>query len=509
MISLCYYNVSGLILGVRPGVNQEIAFSFMMNESKDAVSAGDLMDVNNQHGSNLSSNSGINPLLKQNVQLERFNDLTATSQNDFIELENIKTCLNAQKIDQDSQLFQAINALIWKVECLMKEKNDLLMAESSRMGLLLTQNPPPSTAASTINYETDEETLENETGWTTQKKKKTRKTNFNKNEVTKKPPPIKVETEDVKTLSTLAKQSVGEADNFSIKPINEKVVKINFENSDGYRKMISSLKANKVSFHTYENKQTRPIRVMAKGLHHQWTESEILEELKTQGYKILQVSKKLSSKDKAQLDMFVLSFDRDENIDSIYKINRILHNVVEICPIKGGKLVPQCKNCQEFGHTKNHCNKVPRCVKCAKNHLTINCEKPNNTRAKCANCNGDHPANYRGCTVAKEAQALRKQQKKADKQGIKNPIINKKSVTPGSKVQGQTKGQNQVSNKSWAQVAGQKQVPQPSSSSGPDQTLQLILNEVRGLTSVVTTLTSRVDAIEKRSKPGRKPKDKK
>ncbi|KAI5751864.1 hypothetical protein M8J77_011563 [Diaphorina citri] len=474
-----------------------------------------------------------NPLLTSGQQLQRFTNLSQTSAEDFQELEVIKQQLKTFSLPQPLQaLEQVISRLVWKLEAVLKEKNDLILADNMRASIASTSPksaPPassvkqnrPSTAQSMI-FETDEEdTVEEEGEWTTHTNKKkrkgtnqrTRKINSriqepqekkpNQEGAQRKPPPIKVETTDVKSLTTLAKESAG--DGFVIKPLNDKILKVNLENSDDYRKMVSSLKEKEISFHTYENKQTRPIRVVAKGLHHQWTEAEIFCELQTLGYKIINVSRKLSNKDKSPLNMVVLSFGREENIESIYKINRILHNVVEICPIKGDRLVPQCKRCQDFGHTKNHCNITPRCVKCAQNHLTINCEKQPNTRAKCANCNGDHPANYRGCSVAKEAQAMRKQQRKAAREASQ-PARSKTAPAKKPQNKNSVKAGNPPKT-SWAQVVRGNNAPPPKpSSQGSDQTLSLILNEIRGLKSEITSLATRVEAIEQRSKPGRKPK---
>ena len=67
--------------------------------------------------------------------------------------------------------------------------------------------------------------------------------------------------------------------------------------------------------------------------------------------------------------------------------------------------VAQCMKCQEYGHTKNYCNKVPVCVKCTKNHLTKNCLiKEKTIEVIWTNCDGSHPASYKGCIVRKQLQ---------------------------------------------------------------------------------------------------------
>nr|XP_022914621.1 alpha-tocopherol transfer protein-like [Onthophagus taurus] len=48
-----------------------------------------------------------------------------------------------------------------------------------------------------------------------------------------------------------------------------------------------------------------------------------------------------------------------------------------------------------------------RCVKCAGEHWTNKCTKAKEIPAKCFNCGENHPANYRGCIVIKELQAIR------------------------------------------------------------------------------------------------------
>jgi len=80
---------------------------------------------------------------------------------------------------------------------------------------------------------------------------------------------------------------------------------------------------------------------------------------------------------------------------------------VEVTPYRKTGLLPQCKNCQSWGHTKSYCHKESRCVKCAGKHTTESCSKPKEVPPKCYNCGENHPANYRGCVVAKELQALR------------------------------------------------------------------------------------------------------
>ena len=65
------------------------------------------------------------------------------------------------------------------------------------------------------------------------------------------------------------------------------------------------------------------------------------------------------------------------------------------------KEILQCKRCQRYGHTQKYCNHTFRCVKSAGTHPTDQCRKSPETPAKCIHCQGDHPANYKGCSAYK------------------------------------------------------------------------------------------------------------
>lgn len=70
-------------------------------------------------------------------------------------------------------------------------------------------------------------------------------------------------------------------------------------------------------------------------------------------------------------------------------------------------------------------------MKCAGNHLTKDCKKKDLKTPKCINCQGNHPANYRGCELAKH------------KQREKNEILRRKRL---SKIEQQQITQQQKNN---------------------------------------------------------------
>ena len=108
---------------------------------------------------------------------------------------------------------------------------------------------------------------------------------------------------------------------------------------------------------------------------------------------------------KQPLLLFLVELEPRNNNKDIYDIEKLLNTVVKEEPLRHKKDIPQCIRCQQYGRTKNYCNRSPACVKCAKNHLTIHCPSTGKIEeVRCYNCNGKHPASYKGCEAKKQLQ---------------------------------------------------------------------------------------------------------
>ena len=226
------------------------------------------------------------------------------------------------------------------------------------------------------------------------------------------PPPINViDITDYSRLRTLLVPVTDKE--FRVTSLNNDVWKINAPDPESYRALTRKLDDNGIQWYTYENKNERPIRVVARGLHASCSSEDIQDNLKKRGFKILDavniIRKEREENEKGEqvitkrgLPLFMLSFDNKESVEKIYQIRNILNIICKIEPLrKNSKLIPQCKRCHGFNHTQAYCRKVPRCVKCAGKHLTKNCTINRQTEPKCINCNEFHPAIYRRCVVAK------------------------------------------------------------------------------------------------------------
>lgn len=345
-----------------------------------------------------------------------------------------------------------------QIEILQQQLNCVAMS---------TNNTPKTsnmeTSSAVVEYDTDEEELARETEWIRMKSRKKRKINTSPTlspqetinppvieKVKKIPPPPPIIVDGVFNYQKFYDSITSKlrADTFTIKMLNGNSVKINACNDEAYRATTKMLKELSSLWHSYENKQERPIRVMAKKLPFTCTPERIVEDLKGKDFKIEEAVNKLSWKTKEPLNMFMLSFSNDEDIKKIYGIKHIMGCVVEIQPLRTAKLIPQCKRCQVYGHTHKYCSKEARCVKCTGKHLTKDCTKPAEMKPKCVLCGEAHPASYRGCMVAKEMQKMRSKHIKKTPATLPSSSSSKQQVSPPSKIL-PTKN----SQKSYAQAA--------------------------------------------------------
>lgn len=303
------------------------------------------------------------------------------------------------------------------------------------------------------------------------------------------PPPIVVD--GIENFNEIHEKLDRMMSGFRVKIMNDECIKINVPDEECYRNLTRMLNNEKRAWHSYENKQNRPIKVMAKSLHHSCNPEKIVNELRKRGFKAIDAVNKLQWKTKQPLNMFMLVFSQDEDINKIFGITDILGIRVEIHPIRKSNLVPQCKRCQAYGHTQRYCGKPPRCVKCPGKHLTRDCPKSEEELPKCVHCGENHPANYRGCVVAKEMQKLKNKLVKKislPKQPLreKQQPQGKRNNTPGSYSQAVTGAAHINEN-------GQSNNKQNDST---EQVLQLILDKLNKQEQVFKHFEERLTKLE-------------
>lgn len=356
---------------------------------------------------------------KYDVIIEEFNSLREENK----QLRNEVTRFNTVTLAN-------IDEFVTDEEELERETNWVCKNKKNKKRVRFQQETVPKTVQTQreiieedVIFETDEEELERETNWILNKSKKKNK-NVNettagatisaKEPIQAPPPPINIiNISDFTVIQEILKDI--SKNNYRITALNNDIFKLNVTDPVTFRTVSNKLNEKQIQWYTYENKNERPIRIMIRGLHNSCKPDDIVDDLKEQNFGVIEVvniikkSNTNERKERRSLPLFMASFSNKESVDSIYGIKYILNTKVKIEALKKNNLIiPQCKRCQGFNHTQKYCSREPRCVSCAGKHITAQCTVQKSVPPLCVNCKGQHPANYRGCEVAKELQRIRK-----------------------------------------------------------------------------------------------------
>lgn len=353
----------------------------------------------------------------------------------------------------------------------------------------------PKKSYSPINSDEEEELVAKETAWLLPKHKKRKLTVSPEKKgtspkpkpnpgVVKKHRPPPVILSNIEDYTEINQVLQTKKLNFKANLMNNKQLKINVDTEQEYRDLTKVMNNAKLEWHTYENKQTRPIRVMARNLHPSCKPEDIKNELINRGFKILDVANKIKKSTVngreiiTPLPLFMLTFQNSEDIKKIYDIQYLCQLRVKIEALRNNKLIPQCKRCQRYGHTQRFCRREANCVKCAGCHLTAECSKLKNIAPRCFNCGEAHPANYRGCLVAKELQKRRNNLTKSKKAQSTQPrTFSSKKVT------------NEVSYAQIAQASNTQPVPQQNEQ-------QFMMQMMQNMINIMNKISERLDRLE-------------
>lgn len=184
--------------------------------------------------------------------------------------------------------------------------------------------------------------------------------------------------------------------------------KINCYTADEYRLITGWLNHEGYEWHSFSDKNSRPLRVMARGLYAKTSSEDILLDLKAKGLEATSAVNILCNKTKKPLNLFMLTFTEKQDPKTVFAIKVIEHQKVHIEEIRRPtNRIAQCKNCQDYNHVRTFCHRRPKCVKCAGDHKSSECKLDKNSKPKCTNCKEEHTANYRGCPYARGLQAAR------------------------------------------------------------------------------------------------------
>lgn len=219
-----------------------------------------------------------------------------------------------------------------------------------------------------------------------------------------KPPPIYISKVD-NILPLRALLEILATNSYEMKILRNNEVKIQASTIEIFKKITKSLEDKSTEFHTFKPKQERSYNVVLKGIHSSTPIDHIIEEISNLGHEVLNISNIKDRMTKKPLQMFYVGLKQNPNNKEIFNCNALLHTKVKFEAPRKKREIAQCTRCQRYGHTKSYCHHTPRCVKCTGSHATSEClRKTKSNDVKCVLCNGDHPANYKGCAVYKQLQ---------------------------------------------------------------------------------------------------------
>ncbi|GFQ92311.1 RNA-directed DNA polymerase from mobile element jockey [Trichonephila clavata] len=170
------------------------------------------------------------------------------------------------------------------------------------------------------------------------------------------------------------------------------------ETPQAYHLIREFISKEKMESFTHQLQEEKELKAVIRGMPSDMPPQEIIEVLLDVGITVNDCHVMLNRKTGLPMPLFLLSLPKNNANRNVYNITELCYMkvIIEILNKKNGP--SQCFRCQGFFHSSSFCTRNPQCVKCGKPHLTRDCVKPRDTEATCCLCQGNHPANYTGCS---------------------------------------------------------------------------------------------------------------
>lgn len=190
-------------------------------------------------------------------------------------------------------------------------------------------------------------------------------------------------------------KSITKTSNFSLRYTGRGNVSVHCTSLEHRAILIEGLKGQR-AFHTFTTDEDKTVKSVLRGLPSVPVE-DISEDLQKQGLNVVKVSKMITKETSSRV-LYLVQFTASTTGADIKSVRYVCFTKAFFERYrKSNARATQCFRCQTYGHAAKNCHRLPRCVKCAANHPTAECPKERETPARCAGCEGDHPANYRNC----------------------------------------------------------------------------------------------------------------
>ena len=174
-----------------------------------------------------------------------------------------------------------------------------------------------------------------------------------------KSPPIFVD--GVSNIQPLYEMLNNSAKNsYDIKIVSSNQVKIQLKTPEVYSIVVKELEAKQTQFYTYKPKEERGFKVVLRNIHPSVDINDLKEELKQNGHQVTNIWNVKHRVNKTPLPMFMIELLPNSNNKHIYNIEYLMHCRVNFEPPRPKRVIPQCANCQQYGHTKTYCRRSPK-----------------------------------------------------------------------------------------------------------------------------------------------------
>ena len=145
--------------------------------------------------------------------------------------------------------------------------------------------------------------------------------------------------------------------------------------------------------------------LVVKGVPTEFTNEEFKQVLDHNKIKHAKAERMQSKTDGRKLQMFQIELSNPANTEALISSNIACPQTGIIFKVEEFRLpisVQQCYNCQHFGHSAKNCKPKIKCAICGEGHSHKGCPNREKQQPKCANCEGPHAANYKGCPACKK-----------------------------------------------------------------------------------------------------------
>ena len=177
-------------------------------------------------------------------------------------------------------------------------------------------------------------------------------------------------------------------------------------NYDDEKLLIDGLKTNKMEYFTFHKTDSQPIKYLVKHIPTDIPIEYVQQDILEQKIPVTKVSRFLwfEKNQKVATTKLILTINKND-AHEINRLKDICHIRVDVELFKPTKrALKQCHRCLNFGHHSENCGRAFRCLRCGQTgHTHDKCtNKTKEDTPTCANCKGEHPANFKGCSFYKQ-----------------------------------------------------------------------------------------------------------